>query len=123
MGGVRARRLALTAAFHTAVLALGLGAVLLGMELSSPPLFDAGGFLVLVHLLTFQRVPLARWLQQRLLRRHRCGRCELVLDLVASWRCGCKHVSTERHAFSPCPGCGKGFAWVVCPGCGAGVLI
>jgi hypothetical protein len=123
VGGVRARRLAIAAAFHAAVLAVGLGMVKLGVELASQPLFDWGGLLVLAHLLTFQRIPLARWLQQRLLPRHRCGRCGLGMDLVAAWRCACKHVSLERHAFSPCPGCGKGFAWVVCPGCGSGILI
>jgi hypothetical protein len=123
MGGARARRLAIAAALHASVLSLGMAAVLLGIKLSSQPLFDAGGFLVLVHLLTFQRIPLAGWLQQRLVREYCCSRCGLVLDLTASWRCGCKYVSPERHAFSPCPGCGKGFAWVACPGCGAGFLI
>jgi hypothetical protein len=123
VGGVRSRRLAITAAFHASVLALGLGAILLGMKLSNQPLFDSGGFLMLVHLLTFQRIPLARWLQERLVREYCCSQCGLLLDLIASWRCGCKYVSPGRHAFSPCPNCGKGFAWVACPGCGTGILI
>jgi endogenous inhibitor of DNA gyrase (YacG/DUF329 family) len=47
----------------------------------------------------------------------------LALDLVASWRCHCGFVSQERHAFSPCPQCGKGFAWINCPRCGRSILI
>jgi hypothetical protein len=123
VGGIRGRRLALEAACHLSVLSLGLACVLLGIKLTSQPLFDAGGLLVVFHLLTFQRFPITRWLQMRLIREHRCSQCGLVLDLVTSWRCGCKYISPERHTFSPCPNCGRGFAWVTCPACGTGTLI
>jgi hypothetical protein len=123
VGGVRGRRLTLEAAYHLSVLSLGLVCVMLGIELANRSLFDAGGLLLLFHLLTFQRLPLIRWIQIRLIQKHRCGQCGQELDLVTSWRCGCKYVSPERHAFTPCPNCGKGFAWVSCPACGTGTLI
>ena len=123
MGGFRRRRLALGAGYHTLVALVTLAFLFAGTELASQPLFDAGVLLLIFHLLTFQRLPLIRWSQQRLLQKHRCSQCGLQVDLVASWRCVCKYVSPERHALSPCPSCGKGFAWVACPSCGTGVLI
>lgn len=123
MGGVRGRRLTLETAYHLSVLSLGLVGVLFGIKLDNQLLFDAGGLLILFHLLTFQRIPLIRWLQTRIIENHSCAQCSLTLDLVNSWRCGCKYASPERHAFSPCPNRGKGFAWVNCPACGAGIPI
>ena len=121
--GLREKRLFVALAFHLGVLALGACGVFLGTTLNFHPFFDAGGLLLLLHLLAFQRIPLARLLQERLLGTHRCDGCELALDLVASWRCHCGFVSQERHAFSPCPQCGKGFAWINCPRCGRSILI
>ena len=121
--GLRERRLGIVVALHAAVLALGIGAMSLGALLDFQPLFDGGGLLVLADALTFQRLPLGRLLQQRLLLVHQCSQCRLEIELVRSWRCGCGFSSQGRHAFSPCPQCGKGFAWINCPRCDTGILI
>ncbi len=121
--GLRERRLGIFVALHAAVLALGIGSMSLGAWLDVQSLFDGGGLLILADALTFQRLALGRLLQQRLLPAHRCSQCGLEIELVRSWRCGCGFSSQERHAFSPCPQCGKGFAWVNCPRCNTGILI
>ena len=121
--GLMERRLAVAAAFHVGALAVGLGGLLLGTAMSAQALVEAGGLLLLAHLLTCQWNPLGRLLQELLLRHYRCSECSLVLDLKAPWRCGCGFTSEERHCFNPCPQCGKNFAWVGCPGCGTGILI
>jgi hypothetical protein len=105
------------------VVVTGIACIAIGIEMSLQQLFDAGGLLLLAHILTFQRVPLATLLQRRLIRTHRCPECALEMDLIASWWCPCRYTSPERHAFSACPSCGKGFAWIACPGCGTGFLI
>lgn len=121
--GLRVKRFGVAAGFHLLVIGFGLIGLLLGRNLGISGMVDSGVMLLLVHLLTFRRAPLDRLLGERLLHKHRCNQCTLVQDLIAAWKCGCGFTSGERHAFSPCPQCGKGFAWVNCPRCGAGILI
>lgn len=120
--GLRERQLGVAIMLHSAVVALAIGTAFLGDLLRLGPLLDAGGFLLLFHLLTFRRLPLARLVQQLLIRTHRCRQCGLEMEMVESWKCSCGYIA-ERHAFSPCPQCGKGFAWIGCSRCGAGALI
>ena len=121
--GLRMRRLAVAAGFHLSVLFGGMGVLLIGSASGVEHVSNTGALLLTFHLLTFRRIPLDRLLQQRLVREHRCGQCGLNLDLEQSWRCSCGFTSLERHAFSPCPQCGKGFRWINCPRCGVGAVI
>ena len=121
--GLRVKRFGVAASFHLAVIGLGLIGLLLGRNLGISGMVDSGVMLLVVHLLTFRRAPLDRLLGERLLQQHRCGQCALELHLVSPWRCGCGFTSGERHVFSHCPQCGKGFAWLNCPRCGAGILV
>jgi hypothetical protein len=121
---LRARRRLIGLACH---LALGLLCVA-GMALSVPG-EDQGAFALwgavwLGYLLTLRLNPIPRWLQTRALRQTLCPACSQAIDLMDFWGCGCGFVAWHpRHAFSPCPNCGKAFRWIVCPSCQAHILI
>ena len=121
--GLRRRQLLLSTLYHTTILGLGLVSLWLGMTLHFQPLLDAGGVLILIHLLTCRRSPLSRHLQQQLIRTHRCASCGLIFDLEDQWKCKCGFISGLRSALTACPQCHKGFAAIACPHCGTSVLL
>ena len=120
---LRVKRLAIAAGYHLTVIALGAVAVFVGSKFGASALADAGEMLLLFHLITFRRISIDQLFVELVLRTLRCSQCQLQIGLVQNLRCGCGFVSSERHVFSPCPSCCKGFAWFSCPRCGIGVLI
>ena len=120
---LRTSRIGATLGFHSIIIGTALMVSYAGMWLGIQFLSDAGGLALLFHLLSFQRLPFARQFAQRLIRLHRCGRCGHEQQLTEAWKCGCGYSSATRHAFSPCPQCGKGFAWIGCPSCGTSTLV
>ena len=120
---LRVKRLAIATEYHLTVIGLGVVAVFLGSNLGASTLVDAGIILLLFHLITFRRIPMDRFLAERVLRSFRCQQCRLVIGLTQPLKCGCGFIS-ERHVFSPCPACiNKAFAFFSCPRCGTGILI
>jgi len=74
--------------------------------------------ILLADILTFRIIPVLRWFEEILIEEASCYSCGAAIDLVGVYKCGCGFVSwKERHAFSPCPMCGKYFNWIVCPEC------
>jgi hypothetical protein len=122
---LRRARLSAAVAYHASILLTGLLLAFTGYLFNLSALFDAGAMIILVHLLTFRLLPFDRLFQQRMVRSYTCSACGLAIDLCNSWSCkgkGCGYTA-ERHLFSPCPQCGKGFAWVNCPRCETSHLI
>ncbi len=121
--GLTRRRLLLSTLYHGSIFGLGLGSLWLGMTLHFQPCFDAGGILILIHLLTCRRSPLSRHLQQRLIRTHHCASCGVTFDLEDQWKCKCGFISRARSALAPCPQCHKGFAAIACPHCSTSAIL
>jgi hypothetical protein len=121
------RRLRLKAAFvyHASIIAAGAGLAFMGLTLEVVHALDAGVTILLLHILTFRLITLDRLFQQWRVRSYTCSVCEQSIDLCNHWSCKGKSCgyTTERHLFSLCPQCGKGFAWLNCPRCGTSHLI
>lgn len=111
------RRAVITFLYHGCVVAIAAVFIMAGRNLSNPILLDMGAFVLLIHVLSFQRVPLIRVVQQRLVKTHWCV-CGCAMLMEGRWRCKCQAVAI-RHAFSKCPreGCNVGFDSLNCPNC------
>ena len=121
---VRTRRRLLALA-HVGLISVVVYLVLgIALLLDDPETLNAPAIMLLGYVLTLRWNPLPRWVIQRLIREARCPECGQGVDLVNLWHCGCGYVIWHpRHALSPCPNCGKVFAWLVCPRCEASILI
>lgn len=88
--------------YHATIISIAGGVSALGYSWPNQPLFDAGVFLILFHALSFRRLSIDRYIQQVLIRSHRCNVCGFNIPLTGTrWRCQCSFVSSPRSAFSP----------------------
>ena len=121
---LRSRRQSLTLALHLAVALLCACGMVAGLASDHEDVFVLSGVTLLGYVLTLRLNPLPRLVASRIIRQTECPACGQVIDLVGIWRCGCGFVTWRpRHAFSPCPNCGKIFRWLVCPSCEASIPI
>ena len=122
---LRKIRLRVAFTYHTMITLAGLILTFLGYIFNFTPVFEVGALVILFHLLMFRLLPFDRLFQQWRIRHFTCNVCNLTLDLFNHWNCKGKSCgyTTERHLFSPCPQCGKGFAWLNCPRCETSHLI
>ena len=121
---VRTKRQIIAFCYNAVIVILCLLAAKAGLVFDSPALLQTSGALLLGHILTFRVIPVSRWLQEALITEAVCFGCGTAVDLVGQYRCGCGFVPyKERHAFSPCPMCGKTFSWIVCPSCETSILV
>lgn len=124
MLSVRSKRRFTAFCYHIGVIAVCIAMAKAGQITNSPAMLQASGAVLFIHIATFRVIPVARWLQEWLIPEAVCPGCGAVIDLVGIYRCGCGFVPhIERHVFSPCPLCGKGYMWVVCPSCETSILI
>lgn len=122
--GIRLKRRLIAAAYHCSIITVSYAGAKVGSAFGSDFLFQSAIALFLIDILTFKVVPVSRWLQERLIPEATCFACGSTVDLVSRYKCGCGFVPyKDRHAFSLCPNCGKGFLWVVCPACETSIPI
>ncbi len=115
---LKTRRILIRLKIHAPVLTFLAAAAFVGMAAGS--LSAAGPFALLffIYGVTIPINPLPRIWEERTIQDAECPACGQGIDLVNTWSCGCGFVTwVPRHAFSPCPNCGKVFAWLVCPQC------
>ena len=118
------KRKRLTAVFtlHALIFGAGFMLAMIGFTANIAAISDLGVLIALVHVLTFRLIPLDRLFQEWRVQLFICFVCKLEIDMLEHWRCNCGYTA-DRHLFSPCPQCGKGFAWLACPRCGTSHLI
>ncbi|WKZ32784.1 MAG: hypothetical protein QY316_12890 [Thermodesulfobacteriota bacterium] len=122
--GIRLKRRLIAAVYHCSVIAVIYTGAKAGSAFGSEFVFQSAIALFIIHILTFKVVPVSRRLQELLIPEASCFACGATVDLVNRYKCGCGFLSfKDRHAFSPCPNCGKGFLWVVCPACETSIPI
>ncbi|CAG0973863.1 hypothetical protein ANRL2_01863 [Anaerolineae bacterium] len=122
--GIRLKRRLIAAAYHCFVITVSLAGAKTGIAFGSEFVFQSAIALFILHVLTFKVVPVSRRLQERLIPEAACFGCGTSIELVGRYKCGCGFISyKDRHGFSPCPNCGKGFLWVVCPACETSIPI
>lgn len=118
--GIRLKRRLIAAAYHCSVITVIYIGAKAGIAFESEFVSQSAIALFIVHVLTFKVIPISRWLQERLIPEATCFGCGTSIELVDRYKCGCGFIPyKDRHVFSPCPHCGKGFLWVVCPQCEA----
>ncbi len=121
---VRTRRQLIALGYHSAIVALTALGVHPGVHFKSEVLSQAFAWLLVVHVLTFRRVPIVRLVQEALISTARCPRCGFVWPLVADWSCSCGYTGRlAHHVFCPCPYCGKVPAMLTCERCGTSMLL
>lgn len=122
--GLRLKRRLIAVAYHSLVITVCYAGVRTGIAFGSEFLLQSAIALFVLHFLTFKVLPVSRRLQEWLIPEAACFACGSTVDLVNRYRCGCGFIPhKDRHAFSPCPNCGKGFLWVVCPACETSIPI
>ncbi|MBI5695304.1 MAG: hypothetical protein HZC51_06115 [Nitrospirae bacterium] len=122
--GVRTKRRIIAFCYNVGIVTVCLLMAKAGLALDRCSLLEVSGAVFIGHILTFRVIPVSRWLQEALIPEAVCFGCGTPVELVGQFRCGCGFVPyKERHAFSPCPMCGKLFSWVVCPSCETSILV
>ena len=122
--GIRLKRRLIAAAYHCSIITLCYAGLRAGSAFGSEFVFQTAIGFFIIHILTFKVVPVSRRLQEWLIPEAACFACGSTGDLVNRYKCGCGFISfKDRHVFTPCPNCGKGFLWVVCPACETSIPI
>jgi len=104
--------------YHGTIVLTTVGGSMLGIAMSSQDITLLFSAILFLHLLTFRLNPLGRLIQEKMIQEAECPGCGYMIDLVNLWKCHCGFTVYEpRHAFSPCPNCGKVFSWIDCPYC------
>jgi hypothetical protein len=115
---IKTKRHLVAFGYHAGVLTFVVLMARIGTAIGSQGIVGASALILLGHILTFRAIPISRWVQEMLIPEATCYGCGAAIELVGLYRCGCGFVShKERHAFSPCPMCGKNYSWFVCPEC------
>jgi hypothetical protein len=119
---LRAKRLLLRLAVHSAVLGLAFFGMMLGVLAESGSLAGFFALAFLGYAVTLRVNPLPRLLERGLFQEMGCSSCGQAIYLVNTWTCGCGFITWEpRHGLSNCPHCKKEYAWLQCPRCEAGI--
>lgn len=114
---IRLRRRLIVITYHAMVVLVSFAGFEVGLSKLSTGL-------LLADILTFRIMPVSKWFEETLLPEARCFGCGNPVSMVSAFRCGCGFVPyKERHVFSPCPECGKTFAWITCPECETSIPI
>jgi hypothetical protein len=121
---VRTKRRLVALGYHSAIVALASVGVHLGVHFKNEVLSQAFAWLLFMHLFTFRRIPVVRWVQEVLISNARCPRCRLIWPLVADWSCSCGYTAPRaHHVFRPCAYCGKVPALLTCERCGTSMVL
>lgn len=122
--GIRLKRRLIAVAYHYSIIMVSYAGAKAGIAFGSELVFQIAIALFIIHILTFKVIPVSRLLQERLIQEATCFACGSTIELVSRFKCGCGFISyKDRHVFSPCPNCDKGFLWVVCPQCETSIPI
>lgn len=115
---IREKRILISAGYHIAIISMSLLAIFGAAALHVQLLFDFGSGVLLVHALTFVRLPADLWLSQAVLHTQRCPVCSHRIPLSGvRWRCSCSAVTGPRSALSGCGHCSRQFDSLSCQNC------
>lgn len=115
---IRMRRQLITFVYHGVIVLIAVSIMAMGEAFGMPRLIGWGLGVFGFHVLSFRIIPMSRWVQEWVIQTATCSGCGHVWDLTNFYRCGCGFVpDAERHAFRPCPHCGKIFSWLECRNC------
>lgn len=121
---LRTKKCLVALMYHGGVVLTGMIGSLLGIATSSQEITLLFSAVLFLHLLTFRLNPLGRLIQEKTIQEAECPGCSYVIDLVDSWKCHCGfNLREPRHAFSPCPNCGRVFGWIDCPYCDTSIPV
>ncbi len=101
--------------YHSIIFAIAM----LGVSTNEPWLVWIG----ILELLSFRRIPVARFIQSKLITTAQCPHCSNKISLINHWQCACGYISQiSQHVFAPCIQCGRDFTFINCHYCGVGIL-
>lgn len=119
---LRVKRQLVEWTYHAGVVFVVVALRSFGERIDNNLIRDLAAAVLVGHVLTFRRIPIGLYIATKFIQTAACTVCGEVVDLVSFWRCSCGFVR-ERHVFSFCPQCGRGFSYIACPVCRAGMRI